>query len=180
MKTNLGSLDYNYYKGSILEEIVQTLLDGNKDRLDDVVSVMSEDNGIYVEIIRRKGSARRGIVKYKRFQQKKLRSMTDEEEKMFSAFLKHPLTYSHGYNHHQLVQSTGEGNGLANILRVLEGNGYSLINAKVYHMPSPFDLTPVVVVTKLYQANGTRNTIQGHYVVDSNPSYVRTNEVAPR
>ena len=41
MKTNLGTIDYDDYEGIILEEIVQTLLDGNKDRLDNVVSVMS-------------------------------------------------------------------------------------------------------------------------------------------
>ena len=180
MKTNLGTIDYDDYEGSILEEIVQTLLDGNKDRLDNVVSVMSEDDGVYVEIIRRKGSAREGIVKYKRIQQRKLRSMTGEEEKMFKAFLKHPMTYSHEYSHNQLAQSTKEGNDLANMLRVLEGNGYSVLNARVYHMPSPFDLTPAIVVTKLYQTNGTKDKIQSHYVADISPSYVRTNETVPR
>lgn len=157
----------------LLEEIVRSLLDNDEGKLDDIASVAYEGNCAYVEITRRKGTKREGIVSYRRVEQKRLRAMTKEEKIEFNKLLKHGFTGFYEYGQRELAQLRRRDNYLVRLFGVLKANGYSVAKARVYHMASPFDLKVPVVVTKLQHTNGKNNLSQKYYVADNYGTYMK-------
>ena len=162
MEINNGNLD--------LEEIAGTLGNNGND-LEGCIT--SENDGIYVHIIRGEGTKRQRVVSYKRIEQKKLRAMTENKKKKFLELLNHTITYSVKYDQSQLAQLKREKNGLE-ALKVLNANGYSILGVEVYHMPMPFDTKTPVVATLRHSTEGIQSVAHKLYVIESNPTYKKT------
>lgn len=154
-----------------LEEIRLHLLDNDPNNLGDLIPLTSAD-GKFVQVRRRVGTKREYIAVYERITQPRLRVMTDNERVLFRKLLHHPMTHTiPTYEGEKLTQVKSERNpsSLGYALRMLKGNGYSVVRAIVYHMTHPFDLRPPVVVTKRDRGNGYREYF---YVLDNVPAYV--------
>jgi len=175
MNTNNGNMDpMQSLDGRVDNEIVRLLLDNDDQKLGDVVYVSLD--GMYVEIKRR--IDKRDTVEYKRVEQKQLRRMTEEERRTLNKSLtkssRDPMIYSYEYDQSELAQLRRKGNGLANLLKGLSGNGYSVVRARVYQMPE-FDTKTPIVVTKLHQVKGNSNISEQYYMVESMAGYIKMN-----
>lgn len=153
-----------------LEEIAGNL-GSNGDDLEGCIT--HKDDDIYVHITRRKYTKKEQVVSYKRVVQKQLRAMTEEERRRFNELLKHSMTYFVEYKKRKLAELKKlrrDKNNLARLLSGLEGNGYSVIAVRVYHMPLPFDIEIPVMVTKINK-NGSHSPIHKLYVAVNNIYY---------
>jgi hypothetical protein len=165
MKTNIIDPQYDYYDGSVIEEIVNKLLDGDKSRVDDIESVLSAEGNLYVSIKRSEGKK---IVHYKREERKKLVAMSPEEIKLLQEKESNPFSYSYSKNGYNL---TGY-DPIRTLLNVLSGNGYSVKNVDVIKSVG-FDFDTPLKVTKVRNVGGDMNSLEKFYIIKSDIVYLK-------
>ncbi len=154
----------------ILEEIKLHLLDNDMNKLEHLIPLAASDR--YVQVRRSVNTKRGRIVAYERVMQHRLRVMTDSECAHFKKLLRHPMTYAVTHEGEELakVKSYRGPSSLGYVLRMLGGNGYSVVRAAVYHMASPFDTKLPVIVTRRDKRNSSKEKI---YVLEDMPAYVK-------
>jgi hypothetical protein len=165
MKTNIIDPQYDYYDGSVIEEIVNKLLEGDKSRVDDIESVLSDEGKLYVSIKRSEGKK---IVHYKKEERKKLVAMSPEEIKLLKDKESNPFSYSYSKNGND---STGY-DPIRTLLNVLSGNGYSVKDVEVIKSVG-FDLDTPLKVTKVRNVGGNLNYLDKFYIIKSDIVYFK-------
>jgi hypothetical protein len=157
---------YDDYEGSLIEEIVNKLLDGDKSRVGDIESVNSEKGDIYVTVKRKQGKK---LVEYIRKDGKKLVAMSPEEIKILENNENSPLSYSYSKN----GNNSSEYSPLGSLLNVLSGNGYSVANVDVIKSVG-FDIDTVLKITRARTVDEDLIYSNKFYIVKSNIVYAKT------
>ncbi len=178
MEINDGSLDYATVEGefcerdNILEEIVQTLLDNDYDKIGQVRKIRIEKNGeCYVSVDRRVGSKRTHVETYRRVSQPRLGKMNKKQLAAFEGMKSHKMTYTKSFTKSEIDNC----NDLAALLRMTRTAGM-VKKVTHYYMCGQFDLAPVVEITRLTRAGTTRTP----YFIETRPAYIRFEEAGAK
>ena len=154
----------------VLEEIKLHLLDNDAKNLEHLIPLATSDR--YVHIRRSVNTKRERIAAYERVMQHRLRVIGTGERAHFKKLLRHPMIYAVTYEGKELAKAKSDraSSSLGYVLRMLGGNGCSIVRATVYHMPFPFDLRPPVVVGRRDKRGDYK---ENSYVLENMPAYTK-------